>query len=101
MYHSISLNGAWEMQYREDRYTDTRNPFDDITPMEDPVGTEPEDISNNVIENAVPRYWVSRTSLMLIMALLVFVKSAYSIAYCGGRARLSIIGPSHSSLAAS
>ena len=56
MYYSISLNGAWEMQYLEDRYTDTQNPFK-YTHEEDPVGTEPEDISNNVIDAAVPRYW--------------------------------------------
>ena len=60
MYYSISLNGAWEMQYLEDRYTDTKNPFK-YTHEEDPVGTEPEDISNNVIEAAVPRYWEDMT----------------------------------------
>ncbi len=49
------------MQYQEERYTDTKNPFDGIVHMEDPVGTEPEDISNNIIENAVPRYWEDMT----------------------------------------
>ena len=60
MYNAISLNGAWEMRYQEERYIDKECPFYDVV-MEDPAGTEPEDISNNVIENAVPRYWEDMT----------------------------------------
>ncbi len=57
MYKSFSLNGAWEMHYQEERYTDKVNPFKGIYVEEDAAGTEPEDISIDIIENAVPAYW--------------------------------------------
>ncbi len=56
-YKAFSLNGAWEMHYQEEKYTDKVNPFKGIYKEEDAAGTEPEDISIDVIENAVPRYW--------------------------------------------
>ena len=60
MYKAFSLNGTWEMQYQEGRYTDTQNPFKSIY-VEDGAKTDSEDIINNVIENAVPRYWEDMT----------------------------------------
>ena len=57
IYKAFSLNGAWEMHYQEEKYTDEVNPFKGIYVEEDAAGTEPEAISNDVIENAVPGYW--------------------------------------------
>ena len=61
MYKSFSLNGAWEMHYQEERYTDKVNPFKGIYVEEDAAGTEPEAISIDIIENAVPAYWEDMT----------------------------------------
>lgn len=60
-YTSISLNGAWEMQYQEQEYIGNIAPFRYSYIEEDAAGTEPEDISNNIIEDAVPGYWEDMT----------------------------------------
>ncbi len=61
IYTSFSLNGAWEMEYQEERYTDTESPFHRIRKQEDAAGTEPEERGNNLIEKAVPGYWEDMT----------------------------------------
>ena len=45
IYHSSSLNGAWEMAYSEAVYTGTTNPW----------------TKGFLIENAVPGYWEDMT----------------------------------------
>lgn len=60
-YTVFSLNGAWEMHYQESKYLGTVNPFNYIYKEEDAAGTEPEDRSNDIIENAVPAYWEDMT----------------------------------------
>ncbi len=47
MYKSFSLNGSWEMNYREEKYTDQVNPWQ----------------GGVVIENAVPGYWEDMTAV--------------------------------------
>ena len=49
------------MHYQEKRYTDKVNPFKGIYVEEDAAGTEPEAISIDIIENAVPAYWEDMT----------------------------------------
>ena len=61
-YTVFSLNGAWEMHYQESKYLGTVNPFNYIYKKEDAAGTEPEDRSNDIIENAVPAYWEDMTT---------------------------------------
>ena len=66
-YTSFSLNGAWEMQYQEEKYTDTVSPFAGKSyGTEDAAGTEPEDMSNSVVENAVPGYWEDMTEKFML-----------------------------------
>lgn len=66
IYTSFSLNGAWEMYYQEDQYTCTISPFKSSEYEEkDIAGTEPEDRSSNVIENAVPGYWEDMTEAFM------------------------------------
>ncbi len=57
LYTSLSLNGTWEMDYREDKYISDKSPFSGIHKFVDAAGTEPEDITNNLIRDAVPGYW--------------------------------------------
>lgn len=47
--------------YQESKYLGTVNPFNYIYKEEDAAGTEPEDRSNDIIENAVPAYWEDMT----------------------------------------
>ena len=49
------------MHYQESKYLGTVNPFNYIYKEEDAAGTEPEDRSNDIIENAVPAYWEDMT----------------------------------------
>jgi len=66
-YTSFSLNGAWEMQYQEEKYTDTVSPFSGKNyGTEDAAGTEPEDMSSSVVENAVPGYWEDMTEKFML-----------------------------------
>jgi len=66
-YTSFSLNGAWEMQYQEEKYTDKVSPFAGKSfGMEDAAGTEPEDMSNSVVEGAVPGYWEDMTEKFML-----------------------------------
>ena len=59
---SFSLNGIWEMSYSEEKYVSSRLPFEYINcKKEDAAGTEPEDASSSLIENAVPGYWEDMT----------------------------------------
>ena len=74
VYKSFSLNGAWEMYYQEERYTDTVNPFKGIYKEEDAAGTEPEDISNDIIENAVTTLIPNLITVIAVMAIK-FVKN--------------------------
>ena len=61
LYSSFSLNGAWEMDYAEDAYLSSENPFQKTAAAKDIAGTEPEDRSRSVVENAVPGYWEDMT----------------------------------------
>lgn len=61
LYRSFSLNGAWEMEYAEEAYLSSENPFRDMTEAEDLAGTEPENMSRSIVENAVPGYWEDMT----------------------------------------
>ena len=66
-YTSLLLNGAWEMHYQEEKYTEKTSPFDGKSyTREDAAGTEPEDISSNIIENAVPGYWEDMTEKFML-----------------------------------
>ena len=56
-YTSFPLNGAWEMNYQAEKYEAQESPFLNMHIKEDATGTESEDISNNIIENAIPGYW--------------------------------------------
>lgn len=60
-YTAFSLNGAWEMKYAEEKYLCKENPFKSIHKEEDAAGTEPEDITSDIIEDAVPAYWEDMT----------------------------------------
>ena len=62
IYTAFSLNGTWEMYYREERYTGTKCPLESFRENRDIAGTEPENSSNHVIENAVPGYWEDMTA---------------------------------------
>ena len=42
IYTSFSLNGAWEMGYQEEKYTEEKEPFQSLQKEEDAAGTEPE-----------------------------------------------------------
>lgn len=61
IYTSFSLNGAWEMGYQEEKYTEEKEPFQSLQKEEDAAGTEPESICNDRIEKAVPGYWEDMT----------------------------------------
>lgn len=61
IYTPFSLNGTWQMKYQEDKYTSFESPFENMHVEEDAAGTEPEDISNDIIQNAVPGYWEDMT----------------------------------------
>lgn len=66
-YTSFSLNGAWEMQYQEEKYTASVSPFAGKNyAIEDAAGTEPEDMSSSVVENAVPGYWEDMTEKFML-----------------------------------
>jgi len=66
-YTSFSLNGAWEMQYQEEKYTSKVSPFSGRSyGTEDAAGTEPEDMSSSVVENAVPGYWEDMTEKFML-----------------------------------
>lgn len=63
LYTPFLLNGAWEMYYQEEKYIGTKSPLSDgyEDSVADAAGTEPEDRSSNVIENAIPGYWEDMT----------------------------------------
>ena len=62
LYTPFLLNGAWEMYYQEEKYIGTKSPLKGRALGEaDAAGTEPEDRSSNVIEQAVPGYWEDMT----------------------------------------
>lgn len=62
LYKQFSLNGAWEMRYQEDKYMEIAAPFnEDEFDEESAAGTEPDDMSSSIIENAVPGYWEDMT----------------------------------------
>ena len=59
---SYLLNGAWEMYYQAEKYTKTESPLKGYEAADkDAAGTEPEDMSSQVIECAVPGYWEDMT----------------------------------------
>lgn len=64
IYTSLSLNGAWEMHYREQKYTGTENPFRNIRGR---VLDETESIDHSrvLIEAAVPGYWEDMTEAFM------------------------------------
>ena len=64
-FDSFSLNGTWEMRYSEEKYLGKENPFSTYEADGDIAGTEPADISNSFIENAVPGYWEDMTEKFL------------------------------------
>jgi len=62
LYTSFSLNGTWEMSYTEEKYSNSKVPSEYINCAEEDVaGTEPENASSSLIENAVPAYWEDMT----------------------------------------
>ena len=64
LYTPFLLNGAWEMYYREEKYTETKSPLKSSAYEEvaaDAAGTEPEDRSSTLREHAVPGYWEDMT----------------------------------------
>jgi len=62
LYTSLLLNGMWEMSYTEEKYSDSKVPSEYINCAEEDVaGTEPENVSSSLIENAVPAYWEDMT----------------------------------------
>lgn len=63
-YTAYSLNGAWEMNYAEEKYLGTENPWSKgARPEGDDVysGTEKAWDRDSVIEHAVPAYWEDMT----------------------------------------
>ena len=62
IYTAFSLNGTWEMYYREEKYTGTQCPLGSRQEVRDIAGTEPENRSYHVVENAVPGYWEDMTA---------------------------------------
>ena len=49
IYTAFTLNGSWEMQYQETKYTDVKNPWQ----------------GGALVENAVPGYWEDMTERFL------------------------------------
>ena len=50
---SFTLNGTWEMSYIEEKYLSSNLPLEYIyCKMENFAGTEPDDISSTLIEDA-------------------------------------------------
>lgn len=56
-YTSFSLNGAWEMVYREEIYLSDKEPFTNFLYNEYVNSATPNSAVVSVIENAVPGYW--------------------------------------------
>lgn len=66
-YTSLLLNGTWEMQYQEEKYTDTESPFAKKSyGTEDFAGTEPKNVSISIVENAIPGYWEDMTEKFML-----------------------------------
>ena len=65
IYTAFSLNGAWEMYYREEKYTAEVCPLEQLQVAGDIAGTEPQSLSSNMIGNAVPGYWEDMTEAFL------------------------------------
>ena len=65
IYKAFSLNGAWEMYYREEKYTGEVCPLEELQVACDAAGTEPVNMSSHLIENAVPGYWEDMTEAFL------------------------------------
>ena len=66
IYSAFSLNGAWEMNYKEDAYKGTENPW----------SVEELNLSSNVgvVENAVPGYWEDMTDSFLRTPFFCFLR---------------------------
>lgn len=65
IYTSFSLNGTWEMYYREEKYTGTDCPLQMEKSFAGGAGTAPKDRGSYVVENAVPGYWEDMTGAFL------------------------------------
>lgn len=66
LYTTFTLNGNWEMRYQEEKYLEETPPFSkQLYDEESAAGTELDNMSSNIVENAVPGYWEDMTAAFM------------------------------------
>jgi len=66
IYSAFSLNGTWEMNYKEEKYTGTESPWNNSDLN--------LDTHTGQVDNAVPGYWEDMTEAFLYTPFFNFLR---------------------------